>query len=204
MKDKFWDNLSKNYDDNIKKRNHEFQKTIAAIKPWIHPLGSILDYGCATGEHTIEIATMSSFTAGIDISPKMIEIAQQKAVDRKVINAEFIVADIFSQQFEPQSFDTIIALHILHLVNDIPKVLDALHRLLKPDGSLILLVPCVGEWNVLLRSLMYLGGQAGLMPKIHQLKINDWENILQNQQFEIIESKAWNKQNKIQWLVTKK
>ena len=66
-----------------------------------------------------------------DLSPAMVRLAQAKGVDARVM-------DFLSLDFPPASFDAVFALNcLLHVPSaDLPRVLAAIHRLLRPGGLL--------------------------------------------------------------------
>ena len=71
-KDKFWDLLAKNYDDEVG------EQTTKLTKKYLRKNDTVLDYGCARGAYTIALAGDVKEIRGIDISPKMIELAKKK------------------------------------------------------------------------------------------------------------------------------
>ena len=64
-----------------------------------------------------------------DLSPAMVRLAQAKGLDARVM-------DFLSLDFPPASFDAVFALNcLLHVpAADLPRVLAAVHRLLRPGG----------------------------------------------------------------------
>jgi 2-polyprenyl-3-methyl-5-hydroxy-6-metoxy-1,4-benzoquinol methylase len=68
----------------------------------------ILDIGCGTGRHSIELAKRGYNVTGIDLSECMLEMAKQKAKDAKV-KVEFIKADARYLKFEKE-FDLALVL----------------------------------------------------------------------------------------------
>lgn len=73
------------------------------------PSGSrILDVGCGTGRHSVELAKRGYQVTGVDISPGMLDVARKKAGEAGV-EVEFIEADATQIQFEPV-FDAAICL----------------------------------------------------------------------------------------------
>jgi len=55
----------------------------------------IMDIGCGTGGHAVQLAKRGHRVLGVDRSPAMLEIAQQKAVEAGVIDAiEFLQGDL--------------------------------------------------------------------------------------------------------------
>ena len=120
MKATFWDKRSKHYDDNIKKHDALYVKTIDSTKSLLTDSDVVLDFACASGEMSLDIAPHVQEVIGIDLSVKMIELANQKARDRQVDNINFDQADVFDQRLVNNSFSAIIAFSIFHLVDDIP------------------------------------------------------------------------------------
>ena len=60
---------------------------------------SILDVGCGTGRHSIELAKRGYKVVGIDLSESQLERAKQKALAAKV-NVEFLIKDARDFNFE--------------------------------------------------------------------------------------------------------
>lgn len=100
------------------------------------PNGSkVLDIGCKDGSFA-EYVDTSCHYFGVDISNTMLEIASKKGVT--VVNAN-ITKD--KMPFEDKSFDVIIMAEILEHLDSHITALKEVHRLLKPDGKLIITVP---------------------------------------------------------------
>lgn len=93
----------------------------------------IINYGCGTGKHDIELAKLGYQCTGIDMSPLMIDIAKENSKDAKV-NIDFSVADI--RQYVPQQkFDAVISLfHVMSYQNGNDDILAAFHSARKALG----------------------------------------------------------------------
>jgi ubiquinone/menaquinone biosynthesis C-methylase UbiE len=118
MKATFWDKRSKKYDDNIKKHDSIYEKTIDRTKSLLNNSDVVLDFACASGEMSLDIAPHVQRVHGIDQSIKMIELANQKARDRQVDNINFDQIDAFDQRLVSNSFSDVVAFNIFHLLND--------------------------------------------------------------------------------------
>ena len=68
----------------------------------------ILDIGCGTGRHSIELSKRGYDITGIDLSESMLERARSKAVDLD-LNIDFMKADARALPFE-EEFDVVIML----------------------------------------------------------------------------------------------
>jgi len=177
----FWDKRSKKYDDNIKKHDSLYEKTIDSTKSLLTNSDVALDFACASGEMSFDLAPHVQQVHGIDLSGKMIELANQKARDRQVDNINFSQIDVFDQKLVSNTFSAIIAFNIFHLLDDPPKVLARLNDLLPTGGLLISQTPCLGERSWLFRSLISLAQKLGLagrkvMSGVNSLNVEDEVN----------------------------
>ncbi len=204
MKATFWDKRSKKYNDDIKKHDSIYVKTIERTKSLLTDSDVVLDFACASGEMSLDIATHVQQVHGIDLSVKMIELANQKARDRQVDNIIFNQIDVFDQRLDSHSFSAIIAFGIFHLLNDAPRVLARLNELLPTGGSLISQTPCLGEWSWIFKSLISLAQKVGIAPLILSLTIAELESLVSSSNFEIFETKLWDEKTAVQWIVARK
>jgi len=123
--EKFWDKVSK-FHDNVA-INKTFKKTIELTKKYLKPTDNILDFGCATGLYSIELAKYVKSVHGIDISSKMIDAAKNKALK----NTKFTKASINDKLGK---YDVVLAFNVLHFIEkDISKIID---QLLSPGGGI--------------------------------------------------------------------
>ncbi len=204
MKVTFWDKRSKKYDDNIKQHDSIYEQTIDSTKSLLTDSDVVLDFACASGEMSLDIAPHVQRVHGIDLSINMIELANQKARNRQVDNINFNSIDVFDPELESKSFSAIIAFSIFHLLDDAPKVLARLNDLLATGGLLISQTPCLGERSWLFRSLISLLQKFGLAPLILSLTTAELESLVSSSKFEIAETKMWDEKNAIQWIVARK
>ena len=100
--------------------------------------GNILDVGCGSG-YVAEFLTTRGFTVtGIDVSRKMLDLAERKAP-----TATFLKMDMRRMDFTPGSFDGVVCLYsIIHVPRGSHRrILSSFRELLKPDGLLLI---CTG------------------------------------------------------------
>ena len=75
-------------------------------------ISEIMNFGCGTGKHDIELSKIGYRCAGIDVSSRMIEAAQQNA-EKEKLNIEFSVADIRKYKGQ-KKYDAVISLfHVM-------------------------------------------------------------------------------------------
>jgi cyclopropane fatty-acyl-phospholipid synthase-like methyltransferase len=102
--------------------------------------GRVLDAGCGTGEHALLAATRGADAVGIDISPRAITRAREKAAERGVA-ARFEVADALSLNELAMTFDTVIDSGLFHVFDDESRVryVTSLAAVLQPGGYCFLM-----------------------------------------------------------------
>lgn len=94
------------------------------LKKYGKDVSRVINYGCGTGRHDLELAKMGYGCTGIDMSPLMIEIAKENA-KKEQMNIDFSVADIRS--YRPQGkYDAVISLfHVMSYQNSNQDILAA-------------------------------------------------------------------------------
>jgi SAM-dependent methyltransferase len=77
----------------------------------------ILDSGCGTGEHALLLAGRGMEVVGIDLSPRAIERAREKAAKRG-LEATFEVGDVLALDRLNRRFATILDSGVFHVFDD--------------------------------------------------------------------------------------
>jgi ubiquinone/menaquinone biosynthesis C-methylase UbiE len=94
----------------------------------------VLEFGCGTGSTAISHAPYVKHIQAIDFSSEMIAIAQAKADSAQVQNVTFAPATIDDLKVPDESFDAVLGLNVLHLLNDREAVITKVYRMLKPGA----------------------------------------------------------------------
>lgn len=98
-----------------------------------------LEYGCGTGEMSVQLARAGARVSGIDISPEAIRQGAARAVAAGV-KADFQVMDAQALTFPDASFDVVYGRAILHHLH-LARSMEQITRVLRPDGTAIFLEP---------------------------------------------------------------
>jgi len=93
----------------------------------------ILDAGCGPGRHAKGLLAKGAYVTGIDISEEMVKIAREHCRPR----GQFFQADFERAEFEPASFDVIVASLSLMYARDIYPVISNFSKWLTLKGRLI-------------------------------------------------------------------
>ena len=103
---------------------------------------SVLDVGCGTGTLSLMIANKMDgrrSVSGIDLSPRMIEVAKRKA-SRNGRSVEYRVASSSALPFDNDTFDVVVTSLVYHQLMSLPekaRTLSEIRRVLKPEGRYI-------------------------------------------------------------------
>jgi len=190
---KFWDKQAKRYDRAEKQFATVYSYIISKTSKYLNLNDNVLDYGCATGSKTIELAKKVRHIHGLDISTNMINEAIKKKNELKISNISFSQGTIFDSNLEKNSFDTIIAYGIIHLLEENQKVIQRIHELLKQGGLFISTTACMKDKMAIKTrievTLFIFMKRLGIFPlHLNMFKSSDVEKIIMDQNFIIIET----------------
>lgn len=107
----------------------------------------VLDVGCGVGVMAYAIAKerASRTVLGVDVLETSIEIAREKL---SLPNVRYIAGNLLDLSLEAESFDCILFLETVEHVDNTGELLREFHRLLKPNGALVVSTPnAVGLQN---------------------------------------------------------
>jgi len=96
---------------------------------------TVLDVGCGGGILADSLARSGAFTTGIDLSTKVLRIAQLHAMDAQTENVQYreISAEAMAQE-QPGGFDVVTCMEMLEHVPDPASVVQSCATLVKPGG----------------------------------------------------------------------
>ena len=105
----------------------------------------VLDAGCGTGESALFLAAQGHQVWGIDIVDAAISAAVEKARQRGLPSARFLVHDALALDQLGLEFDTVVDSGLLHAMTDAEQgiYLDQVRGVLRPGGSVHVL--CFSE-----------------------------------------------------------
>lgn len=102
--------------------------------------GKLLDLGCGSGRHFVRKEGLD--ISGVDFSDKMIELARQNAISKK-LNIDLKLIDGTRIPYGSDFFDNVICIAVLHCIEDRAdrlKLLKEIKRVLKPGGKALIQV----------------------------------------------------------------
>jgi ubiquinone/menaquinone biosynthesis C-methylase UbiE len=135
-----WD--AEGYADSYQIRNtpsyHFFQSRSTIVMGYLKSIdkGSVLDVGCGPGIYAPLVRQLGHNYIGIDISPKMIEVARKRFASC----ADFEICDALHLPFKECSFDAVLCLGMFEYISpgEEESYLRELRRVVKPEGVIVL------------------------------------------------------------------
>ena len=182
---KFWDKIAERYSKKPIADEAAYQKKLQVTRDYFRPDMEVLEIGCGTGSTAITHAPYVRHIHAIDISSKMIEIAQGKADAEKITNVTFERSTIDEFSVADQTLDAVLALSILHLLENKEEIIAKVHRMLKPGGIFVTSTACLGDTMKYIKLIAPIGKLLGLMPSVKVFTTKELEDSLTDAGFQI-------------------
>ncbi len=200
---RFWDWMANRYAKQPVPDEVTYQKKLKVTQEYLRPDMLVLEFGCGTGSTALIHAPYVQQIQAIDISSKMIEIAQSKAAVQNIGNVSFKCATLDNLGVSDQTFDAVFGLNVLHLVPDKEDAIARVHKLLKPGGVFVSSTACVRDMSILFRIIAPVCNLLPLLPLVSIFTVNELEGSLTRAGF-VIEHQWLPGRNKAVFIVAKK
>ncbi len=182
---KFWDKIAERYSKQPVDDEASYQKKLQVTREYFQPNMEVLEFGCGTGSTAITHAPYVKHIHAIDISSKMIEIAQGKADAKNVKNVTFKQSTIDEFNVPDQTLDVVLGLSILHLLANKEEIIAKVHKMLKPGAIFVTSTVCLGNTMNFFKVIAPIGKFFGLMPLVKVFTANELEDCLTDAGFGI-------------------
>jgi phosphatidylethanolamine/phosphatidyl-N-methylethanolamine N-methyltransferase len=102
----------------------------------LKPGERVLEVGVGTGL-ALSMYPSTVKVTGIDLSREMLDKARMRVARRGLTNVEGLLEmDAEKMDFPDASFDKVVAMYVMPVVNNPGRVLEEFHRVCKPDGEI--------------------------------------------------------------------
>ena len=181
----FWDKTARRYAKSPVRDMDTYQKKLSLTQGYFRPDWRVLEFGCGTGSTALAHAPCVKEILATDISPRMLDIASQKSQEAGVDNVRFQQGTLESLELEPESFDAVLGLNILHLLEDAEAAVARVYEVLRPGGIFVSSTALVAEISILWRALIPAMQMVGLAPFVNRFSRPTLVSMLINAGFSI-------------------
>lgn len=195
---KFWDGVAEKYAKTKITDEESYKYTLERTRSYLTKENEVLEIGCGTGSTALLLANSVKTLTASDISAEMIRIGREKAQNKGINNIRFMTNEVSKAELTPNSegethYDAVLAFNILHLLQDLPRNLEHINNMVKPGGYFISKTTCKPTNKLSFKLLailtilpvMQLLGKA---PFVKIRKSNEFDKLITNAGFKIIES----------------
>lgn len=147
MSDKeYWDRHARNYDASLRwVLGRPLPRMLELASEAVRGKLRVLEVAAGTGFVTSAIAQTSDSVVATDYAAAMVEALKQRVKRAGIENVTCEQADIYALPYPAGEFDTVVAANVLNLVPDLPAAIEALRKVTKPSGSLVVPTFCHDE-----------------------------------------------------------
>lgn len=161
---KWWDKNAQKYFASPIKDEAAYQRKLEITRQYFTPDSEVLEFGCGTGGTATLHAPHVKSVLATDISEEMLAIGRKQAEEADVSNVRFEQADFETLASEPDRYDVVLGMSILHLLKDRRSALAKIRMLLKPGGVFVSSTVCIGNKMWFMAPILWLGRVIGLFP----------------------------------------
>ncbi len=200
---KFWDKIADKYSKQPIADEASYQKKLLLTQEYFKPDWSVLEFGCGTGSTALIHAPFVKHIRAIDISSAMIKIAQDKAEAQNIDNVTFEQLTIEELEVEDCSYDAVLGLSILHLLENKESAIAKVYKMLKPGGIFVTSTACLGDDMKWFKLIAPIGRFLGFFPLVKVFTVKELVTSLTDAGFAI--DYQWQPgKNKAVFIVAKK
>ncbi|PSL19077.1 class I SAM-dependent methyltransferase [Shimia abyssi] len=187
----FWDKLAAKYALSPIRDTESYEYTLERTRSYLKETDQILELGCGTAATAIRLAGSAAQVVASDFSSGMLEQGRLRLGEAGVVNVELVQA---APETAPEGpFDMVLALNLLHLIDDLDAALGAVADRTKDGGLFVSKTPCLGEGIKsfkfrLMKVAIPLMQFFGNAPFVRFLSVRDLEAALVRAGFQIIET----------------
>lgn len=179
----FWDKIADKYAATPIADEDAYQRKLRETRSLFTKEMRLLEFGCGTGGTALQHAPYVSHIDAIDISPRMIEIAEEKRAAGIVANVHFQAWDIESFEAAGPGYDMVLGLSILHLLEDRRAIMAKVYDMLPPGGVFVSSTACLGDFMPWFPLLVPFGRLIGKLPLVRCFRQETLETELRRAGF---------------------
>lgn len=183
---RFWERMAKLYAPFMKSSESLYQDICSHCQPYLKKDMDVLELACGSGQFSFPLAANVKTWIATDFSSNMVSQAKKQSASS---NLTFEVQDATSLPYPDEHFHAVFIANALHIMPEPEKAMEEIHRVLKPDGTL--LAPTF-LWNAESRQTLgsWLVSKAGLTV-YRKWNAQEFERFIESHDFRVVEQKIF-------------
>ena len=186
---RFWNKMAVRYSKQPIKDEEAYQKKLEMTRSYFKPDMHLLEIGCGTGSTAILHAPHVQHIHAVDISSAMLDIAREKTQKQNIENISFECSTVADLDVANESYDMVLALSVLHLLQDKEAAIRKMYQTLKPGGLFVTSTVCLADNMKFIKWIKPIGRFFGVFPFFEVFKAQELEDAMVNAGFKI--EKNW-------------
>lgn len=138
---------------------------------------NLLEIGCGVGIDLVHFAENGAVVTGVDLADTSIELAK-KNFELRGLKGDFYRLDGENLPFSDNSFDVVYAHGVLQYTENAQKMVDEIHRVLRPGGEAIMMVYNKISWLNALSKVMKVDLEHEDAPVLKKYSIREFKKLL--------------------------
>jgi ubiquinone/menaquinone biosynthesis C-methylase UbiE len=163
---RFWDRIAERYAKANLRDEAAYARKLEITQRYLTKDAEVLEVGCGTGTTALRHAPFAGHILATDISSGMLAVARRRAEEAGVTNVTFRQAALETLDLPEGRYDAILALNLLHLLEDRQGAIAALARALRPGGVLVSSTACLSDGLGWVRPILPVMRLVGFAPRV--------------------------------------
>jgi ubiquinone/menaquinone biosynthesis C-methylase UbiE len=174
---KFWNKMAQRYAKKPIEDQTAYEKKLEITRSYMNPDMEVLEIGCGTGSTALLHAPYVKHIRATDFSEGMLQIAREKAEKQGIENVTFDCVGIGELDVAENSQDMVLALSVLHLLENKEKAMADIYKMLKPGGLFVSSTVCIKDMGAIFKYILPAGYKLGVFPLV---KVFDAQHLEQS------------------------
>ncbi|MEO0683335.1 MAG: class I SAM-dependent methyltransferase [Pseudomonadota bacterium] len=181
----FWDRVADRYARSKIGDLDAYEEKLRLNQALLRADAQVLELGCGTGMTAVRHAPHAARVHATDMSEKMLDHGRRRAAEAGVDNVTFERATVETLQAPAGAYDAVLAMSLMHLVEDQPAALRRIRDWLRPGGAFVSSTVCLADGLGFLRPVLPVLRWLGRAPHVHFLRREAWIRTLREAGFEV-------------------
>jgi SAM-dependent methyltransferase len=138
---------------------------------------SVLEIGCGIGNDLSRFARAGAHVTGIDIADRAIELSRSN-FDQRALNGQFVQMDGEALAFDDNTFDLAYCHTVLQFTPNPERLIDEIHRVLKPGGKALIMVLNRRSWLMWMHRVFKVRIDYLDSPVYHLFSVDEFHRML--------------------------